>query len=652
MKAKPAPPAPPAARRYRRAAPHRHNREGRDLPFGVQLLRTAHGTEVPARLAGGRSRARAPAKRATPSNVNVSASRRHGRLLSYFGSQGSPSPTRTTLSLDEYSPRFGNATHGRGFAARALDAGKSPSVPASALDSQSRRGNDSGFRLAGAHVVTQLTLYMKTIRGSGMQRKKCDVWRSRCYIIRFELNNGAGFIKNKVTSIRDGLDVNPESHRLGCSSRRPSVRSICLENNEALFQWLIFERAPPAGGKRRAGGFSVSRCVGAAAGARDARASRECAPECVDGMRWSVVFAALWAGAAACGVAERHLAVYNVTGQPDDDFTDTLCGGQCCGRRREGALRAAVGARLARRAAAAARPLADLLLSTRASLQEHLTALSQQSQNKTALIFAQVYKGQATRTHGPLEALYEDIRVVLLIGTGGGDEIGAPSPRDLSAAVRRFFREVFSVAYHDVLKLENKQFTPEYDVCLRDAYDAVQPFGQVPQQLGTTLSKSMEAARALLQALALGAAALASAEQLIGKHDVCATALTRVAVCARCRGLDARPCRNYCLNVVRGCIGASVSELDAPWAAYVEGVEKAARGEVDAALRTLDARITEAIMHALENHSTMEKKRFPTKLYRVFAQPARSGAIIEHPLSLLYGVWKARARRPCVPRRE
>lgn len=41
------------------------------------------------------------------------------------------------------------------------------------------------------------------------------------------------------------------------------------------------------------------------------------------------------------------------------------------------------------------------------------------------------------------------------------------------------------MAYQNVLRLDAKQFTPEYEACLKDAYDAVQPFGEVPQQVSS-----------------------------------------------------------------------------------------------------------------------------------------------------------------------
>lgn len=120
------------------------------------------------------------------------------------------------------------------------------------------------------------------------------------------------------------------------------------------------------------------------------------------------------------------------------------------------------------------------------SFTEHLTGLSYQSQNKTAVLFSQLYKSHATRTHVPLSALYDDIRNILKPNTEADDinsEYLGPAPKDMTLSTKKFFREVFPVAYQNVLKLDKKQFVPEYEACLKDAYDAVQPFGDVPQQV-------------------------------------------------------------------------------------------------------------------------------------------------------------------------
>lgn len=113
------------------------------------------------------------------------------------------------------------------------------------------------------------------------------------------------------------------------------------------------------------------------------------------------------------------------------------------------------------------------------SSAEHLTALSHQSQNKTTLLFVRVYRDRASHAHPSISSLYEDIRT-LLRNTG---ELGSPPSKDLAYTTKKFFRNIFPVAYHNILKMDSKQFSPEYELCLKDAYDAVQPFGDVPQEV-------------------------------------------------------------------------------------------------------------------------------------------------------------------------
>ncbi|KAJ8733831.1 hypothetical protein PYW07_014382 [Mythimna separata] len=310
-----------------------------------------------------------------------------------------------------------------------------------------------------------------------------------------------------------------------------------------------------------------------------------------------------------CALSAEFFGRHNVTAD-DNDVPGQICGGQCCGRGRELQVQAALRHTAESSTTLPIKRTASLLLNTKKSLQDHLTGLSHQSQNKTATLFTQLYRGHATRTVQPLANLYDDIRTILRAeGDLTSESLSAGPPKDLSVTTKTFFRDLFPVAYHNVLKLDSKQFTAEYEVCLKDAYEAVQPFGDVPQQLGTSLSRSLEAARALLQMLAVGADALASTERVLATGSVnCENRLLRAAGCARCQGHDARPCRNFCLNLARGCIGSLLSELDGPWAGYVEGVERLTKVDADVALRELETKVSKAIMYALENRAVSENK--------------------------------------------
>lgn len=51
-----------------------------------------------------------------------------------------------------------------------------------------------------------------------------------------------------------------------------------------------------------------------------------------------------------------------------------------------------------------------------------------------------------------------------------------------------------------------------------------------------------------------------------------------------------------------------MAELDAPWAGYVEGLERLTRPDADVALREMEAQVSKAIMYALENQGILESK--------------------------------------------
>ena len=74
----------------------------------------------------------------------------------------------------------------------------------------------------------------------------------------------------------------------------------------------------------------------------------------------------------------------------------------------------------------------------------------------------------------------------------------------------------------------------------------------------------------------------------------------------------------YILSDCRGCLTQPASELDLAWSGYVETVERlvvAVDGRMDPlrlnaerAVRQLDTRISDAIMHAMENGPALEEK--------------------------------------------
>lgn len=256
-------------------------------------------------------------------------------------------------------------------------------------------------------------------------------------------------------------------------------------------------------------------------------------------------------------------------------------------------------------------------------VSDHVFDLSRQSENKTLQLFSQVYKGMAVLSRDPIGRLYSDFRNYILVNTSQADF--TESSIDIKTSVSQFFIDFFPLVYHHIL-LQNKavlDFAPDYKACLRKTTETILPFGEIPKEIATSISKSLEATRLLLQAFRIGIEVLNTTDRLMvdensKNNGECHNALLKMTYCPKCQGLTkyTKPCSGYCLNVLRGCLTKYVAELDSPWNGYVEGIESLVNAmkrnhedvSVDFVMKNLDTRISEAIMRAMEKGQDIDIK--------------------------------------------
>lgn len=234
----------------------------------------------------------------------------------------------------------------------------------------------------------------------------------------------------------------------------------------------------------------------------------------------------------------------------------------------------------------------------------------------TQVIATQIYKGQPKE---PISSLYADIKRYVEINDSAE---GFPASNvDIKASVSHFFETLFPIAYRQAI--DSREFDFEYKTCLRKYYNELQPFGDIPRQMGQSLSKSLESTRLLFQSLEMGIEVLNAsdifAEENSKNNAECYDALMKMTYCPKCQGLPThKPCSGYCLNVLRGCLSRYVAELDAPWNSYVEGIERLVtsmkqpnnEAGVNAGLviRGVDAKISDAIMHFLKKKVEIDSR--------------------------------------------
>ena len=316
----------------------------------------------------------------------------------------------------------------------------------------------------------------------------------------------------------------------------------------------------------------------------------------------------------------KNITITITKGSTPEDVAKTSCNGLCCNRGTEELLRHQARADFHDLIHHHSRSLQGLLATTADALRETVTMLARQSENKTLTLFEQVYRTMAVLSKPSIKALYQAM-VDYVSPTNTPDTWQQPLIRDmLQNRFIEFFTKLFPIAYHNAVNphMTEQDFTETFKTCLYKTMDEIQPFGDIPNQVSKSVSKSLEATRVLVQALTLGKTVLDRSDSVLfsgtsPQQEACYGALLRMTYCPRCRGIgpSVRPCSGFCTNVMRGCLTEPASELDLAWSGYVDAVERlvvAFDGRNDPlglnaekAIRLLETRISDAIMHAMEN---------------------------------------------------
>ncbi|KAM9850714.1 glypican-6-like [Aulostomus maculatus] len=174
--------------------------------------------------------------------------------------------------------------------------------------------------------------------------------------------------------------------------------------------------------------------------------------------------------------------------------------------------------------------------------------------------------------------------------------------------------------------LLNSQYviTEDYLECISKYTDELKPFGDVPRKLKAQVTRAFIAARTFVQGLSVGREVAQRVAKVNGTPP-CIRALTKMLYCPFCQGIPAvKPCRNYCLNVMKGCL-ANQADLDSEWNQYIDAMLLVAQRlegpfNIESVMDPIDVKISEAIMNMQENSAQVS--------YRVFqgcGQPKPSG---------------------------
>ncbi|CAL8350737.1 unnamed protein product [Merluccius merluccius] len=164
------------------------------------------------------------------------------------------------------------------------------------------------------------------------------------------------------------------------------------------------------------------------------------------------------------------------------------------------------------------------------------------------------------------------------------------------------------------------RFSEDYLECLNKYSEQLRPFGDTPKKLKPRVTKAFIAARTFVQGLMVGRE-VASRVTKVNLLPACRRALTKMLFCPYCSGLPGlRPCRNYCLNVMRGCL-ANQADLDTEWTLFLDAMLLVADRlvgpeNIEQVLQPIDIKISDAIMTMQENSF-----EFRNKVFQLCGQP-------------------------------
>ncbi|KAH7961338.1 hypothetical protein HPB52_007943 [Rhipicephalus sanguineus] len=263
---------------------------------------------------------------------------------------------------------------------------------------------------------------------------------------------------------------------------------------------------------------------------------------------------------------------------------------------------------------------------------ERLTSLVSEAERNTEILFSDVYAERvAVEARAPVRRLFRALRHRLGLPLGASD--GAESARKDSEddPVDAFFGELFPLVYFHTVNPRLADFSDDYKACLRGAQGRLRPFGDAPLRLKGSLAESLGAVRTVLRATRLALEVVnASSSPPDDAESHCSRALARALGCGACTSLPpttvgkvakrngkastlAPTCSGLCVNAARGGCLAALEDLEAPWNDLVSSLHRllprlVGAYSLDEALSLLDSRVSEAVIHAMENGPELVKR--------------------------------------------
>ncbi|XP_033759981.1 glypican-5-like [Pecten maximus] len=248
--------------------------------------------------------------------------------------------------------------------------------------------------------------------------------------------------------------------------------------------------------------------------------------------------------------------------------------------------------------------LKKLLLDHISQYEERIANLVQMSENSTVRILTDIYNIPRVEHQGIVREFYDEIRQYLK----------HKKHMTLYSGVATFFDKIFPAVYKNTLNDGTVTvLSQEHHNCLRHKRQEISPspFGILPSTISYKLSKALNVAKSYVEVLSLIVEAINTTDHLT-INGKCKDQMTQLQYCSHCeRYVEAKPCRGFCLNVMRGCL-AQLSTLTPEWEGLIRRGVRLEGGmsqtnDIEKILNSVDRNIDAAVMHALESEDLYDR---------------------------------------------
>ncbi|XP_053454332.1 glypican-1 isoform X2 [Nycticebus coucang] len=197
------------------------------------------------------------------------------------------------------------------------------------------------------------------------------------------------------------------------------------------------------------------------------------------------------------------------------------------------------------------RTLQTMLAAQLRSFDDHFQRLLNDSERTLQDAFPSTFGELYTQSARAFRDLYTELR---LYYRGANLHLEDTLAEFWARLLERLFRQL-----HPQLLLPD-----DYLDCLGKQAEALRPFGEAPRELRLRATRAFVAARSFVQGLGVASDVVRKVAQ-VPLAPECSRAVMKLVYCAHCLGVPgARPCPDYCRNVLKGCL-ANQADLDAEW---------------------------------------------------------------------------------------